>query len=569
MDIDYANDKGSYAVLPVSRQMVLEPSKIITWSDFRREDRERTFGLLSQISPNGRHIVSTVKDLSVFVPRDDLAFSQLFFPIKGILAVYDRDTGAFRSLPGADDPDYVHSNPSWSPDGKTLVFARTRKHVLKRKVASDNPLLSPSDCTEFLKEGKTFLFDLYRIPFNGGQGGKAEPVPGAAQNGMSNYFARYSPDGKWIVFCMAKSYMLLQPDSEMYIMPSRGGEPRRLRANRGRMNSWHSWSPNGKWIVFSSKVFSAYTQLFVTHIDAEGNSSPPVLLAHFTAADRAANIPEFVGARPDAIGEIQERFLSVVNYTRLAEVNIFAGDLKRAEDAYRKGLALSPQHVETLNNLGVVLAQQGKVDEAWKVFHECLRQAPGYLKVRLSMATILLRHGRIDEALNEYHAVLAADSRNVEAHFRLGDQLLKRGRLTEAVEHLRTAARLDGTHLKAIALLGFALQRQGKLQEALREYNSVLEQDPTFVSALIGKATIRASSTEVGLRDGAEAVRLAQRACELSEYADPDALVALATAYAEAGQRPEAVMAASRAAAVCRRSGNEALAQSIEMRFLR
>ena len=115
--------------------MVLEPSKIITWSDFRREDRERTFGLLSQISPNGRHIVSTVKDLSVFVPRDDLAFSQLFFPIKGILAVYDRDTGAFRSLPGADDPDYVHSNPSWSPDGKTLVFARTRKHVLKRKVA--------------------------------------------------------------------------------------------------------------------------------------------------------------------------------------------------------------------------------------------------------------------------------------------------------------------------------------------------------------------------------------------------------------------------------------------------
>ena len=40
---------------------------------------------------------------------------------------------------------------------------------------------------------------------------------------MSNYFARYSPDGRWIVFCRAKSYMLLQRDSELYILPAEGG----------------------------------------------------------------------------------------------------------------------------------------------------------------------------------------------------------------------------------------------------------------------------------------------------------------------------------------------------------
>jgi len=62
------------------------------------------------------------------------------------------------------------------------------------------------------------------------------------------------------------------------------------------MNSWHSWSPNGKWLVFSSKANSAYTQLFITHIDEQGRSSPAVLLENFTASDRAANIPEFVNA---------------------------------------------------------------------------------------------------------------------------------------------------------------------------------------------------------------------------------------------------------------------------------
>jgi tetratricopeptide (TPR) repeat protein len=567
MDIDYANDKGSYAMVPLSRQMVIEPSKIITWADYKREDGELTFGLLSQISPDGRYVVSTVKDLSVFVPRDDLAFSQLFFPIKGILAVYYRDTGAFRSLPGADDPEYVQSNPSWSPDGQTVVFARSRKHVLKRQVATGNPLLSRKDCVEFLEEGKTFLFDLYRIPFNGGKGGKAEPLAGASHNGMSNYFARYSPDGKWIVFCKAKSFMLLQPDSELYIMPSGGGEARRLRANRGRMNSWHSWSPNGKWLVFSSKVFSAYTQLFLTHIDGEGNSSPPVLLSRFTEADRAANIPEFVRARPDAIGKIQERFLSEVNYARLAMVNFGLEDWPRAEDALRKALALKPQNAETLDTLGIALAAQGKTEEAWKAFSESLRQKPNNTNVRLNMAIILLRQGRIEEAMAQYRAILAVDPRHVKAHLSLGGLLVNRGQLTEAVEHLRTAVGLDQTDVRAHYLLGLALQREGKLREALSAFHRALEQDPAHVGALTGKATIRASSSEASLRDGAEAVGLAQRACELSKYADPEALVALATAYAEAGRRPEAVMAASRAAAVARRSGNEALAQSIEKRF--
>jgi len=229
LDVDYANDKGSYAIAPVSEQMVLAKDKIITWSDYKRDDGQDTFGLLSQVSPDGRFVISTVKDKSVFVPRSDLAFSQLFFPFKGILAVYDRQTNTFQSLPGADDPQYVQSNPAWRPDGKYVVFARAKAYDLKRPSASGKVLLSPEDCEEFLKEGKPFLFNLYRIPFNDGKGGTPEPIQGASNNGMSNYFAKYSPDGKWIIFCKAKSYMLLQPDSELYIIPAEGGKARRLR----------------------------------------------------------------------------------------------------------------------------------------------------------------------------------------------------------------------------------------------------------------------------------------------------------------------------------------------------
>jgi hypothetical protein len=307
MDADYANNKGAYLITSVQKEMVLTPGDIISWNDYERGGG--SFGLLSQISPDGRYVISTVKDLAVFITQPPRAFSQLFFPVKGILCVYDRQAGTFRALPGADDPNLVQSNPAWSPDGRYLVFARAPVPDLSQTHAMGQHALTADDGRVLVRDGKPFQFDLYRISFHGGAGGTPEPLAGASHNGTSNYFARYSPDGRWIVFCRARGYMLLQPDSELYIIPAEGGAARRLRGNTPRMNSWHTWSPNGKWLVFSSKAYSDYTQLCLTHIDENGESSPPVLLSHLTAPNRAANIPEFVNTTPGAIRHIREQFL--------------------------------------------------------------------------------------------------------------------------------------------------------------------------------------------------------------------------------------------------------------------
>jgi Tol biopolymer transport system component len=74
--------------------------------------------------------------------------SQLFFPIKGILVVYDRETKTYAALPGADDPQYVQTNAVWSPDGKEIVFARTTAYHAERldqqNSASSTRRTSPS-----------------------------------------------------------------------------------------------------------------------------------------------------------------------------------------------------------------------------------------------------------------------------------------------------------------------------------------------------------------------------------------------------------------------------------------
>ena len=566
MDVDYANDKGSYAVVPVAEETALEKSGIITWSDYRREDGEQTYGLLSQVSPDGRHIVSTVKDRSVFVAKPGLEFSQLFFPVKGILAVYCRETRKFHALPGADDKRFVQSNPAWSPDGKDIVFARAKAFELK-SAGDGKILLSAEECREFLDGGRDFVFDLYRIPFNGGKGGQAEPLEGASCNGKSNYFAKYSPDGKWIVFCQARSFMLLQPDSRLCIIPASGGKARVLRANTPRMNSWHSWSPNSRWLVFASKANGPYTQLFLTHIDSEGRSTPPVLLEHFTEPDRAANIPEFVNVQPQAIRAIRERFVDDHSFERAGDEFLKGGEPDRAAAAYRKALALNPANATAHNNLGVILLKRKKLDEAMAHFLKALQAKPSDPHCRRNIGDTLIHQGKTDEAMARYREALRLDPKYTEVRVNLGLLLLMARRHDEATAEFAEAVRHDPDNAQTHYHLGRALKRQGKSAAAVPKYRRALELSPDHLSALFDLAVIRAADPDPKVRDGEEAIQLATKACKLTRDRDPKMLDVLAAAYAQAGQFLKAKRIATKAFELARRAGDERLARRIRARI--
>lgn len=485
MDVDYANSKGSYVMTPVAEEMTLATSDIITWNDYRKEDGEQTFGLLSQISPDGRYVVSTVKDRSVFVAMPGLAFSQLFFPIKGILCIYDRQTGQFSALPGADDPRYVQSNPTWSPDGKYIVFARSEAYSLR---ADDKTkvLLGREECAEFVDEGKPFLYDLYRIPFNDGKGGVPVPIRGACGDGMSNYFARYSPDGKWIVFCKARSYMLLQPDSQLYIIPAEGGEPRRLECNTARMNSWHSWSPNGRWLVFSSKAHSDYTQLFLTHIDETGQSSPAICLSRLTAPDRAANIPEFVNASPVAIRKIHEKFLNDYSFVRAGDAFFRAQDTDGAIREYRRALELNPKNVWALRRLGFLFFNvKEQYDEGLKYLRTALELDPRDPRTHHDLGMALLYRGQLDAATAHLAEAVRAMPRGLDSQYdpvrmrcALGQALLAQGRSPEARHWMSEALVLDPNCAEAHYGLALALTDGEKPEEVIAHYHAAVRINP-------------------------------------------------------------------------------------------
>jgi len=555
MDVDYANSKGSYVITPVEEQMVLATSDIITWDDYMKEDEEKTFGLLSQVSPDGRVVVSTVKDESVFVSKPDLAFSQLFFPIKGILCIYNRQTGTFKSLPGADDPNYVQSNPSWSPDGRYIVFARSK---------------------------------VYRL----------------------------------------KSVRKDQPDSELYIIPAEGGRAKKLRANTNRMNSWHSWSPNGKWLVFSSKANTIYTQLFLTHIDEQGYSTPPVLLEHFTARDRAANIPEFVNADSSAIKKIQEQFVDDVSYVRAATECLIANDYDRAVHQCKKALALNPENIGAHHNFGLALFGQGRYDEAIRYLSKAVQMKPNSAEMRSHLGTVLIAKGMLKEAMTVLSEALRLDPNHADAHYNLGVVMFQMGKLDEAVKywlktillnpkdssahynlalvmlrrenfaeaiehllevvhyrpdhaeaqhrlglafvrqgniekaavHLSEAVRLDPNNGDIHYNLAVALATQGKTEEAIRHLSAAVKLKPDARAHYnLGVMLSRQGKTEEAIKHWLEVVRL--------DPSDLNVLLRLGAGYAEIGQFSKAIVVTEKAVNLARVVGREQLAQQIQQRL--
>ena len=473
MDVDYANDKGSYAIAPVTGTIDLTRERIMTWSDYRREDGTGTFGLLSQVSPDGRYAISTVKDRSIFMAKTNLAFSQLFFPIKGILVVYDTQTRQFAPLPGADDPRYAQSNPTWSPNGRFVVFARAPARELKNLKHPESALVTEAEAADFFRENPRYGYDLFRVPFNTGRGGPAEPLVGASGDGMSHFFPRYSPDGRWIVFCRARDFMLLQADSELCVIPSAGGAARRLRCNTSRMNSWHTFSPDGRWLAFATKAWGPYTRIALARFYEDGQTSPPVTLFRLTSMDRAANIPEFVNLPSNAIREIRERFMDDLSYVRAGTDLFNGGDAAHAETMFRRATALNPTNDVAHFCLGNTLAQQGRFSDALTSFTRAENLATRDLYADRIGQTLRQLH-RLPEARTSLERAVRHNPQNTEAQTELGKVLYELGLFEDAVTVLTTAVKLAPDQASLRYSIAVALWKTGNIAAAERECASAL-----------------------------------------------------------------------------------------------
>ncbi|HOX56997.1 MAG TPA: fused MFS/spermidine synthase [Candidatus Paceibacterota bacterium] len=109
------------------------------------------------------------------------------------------------------------------------------------------------------------------------------------------------------------------------------------------------------------------------------------------------------------------------------------------------------------------------------------------------------------------------------------------------------APRYEARPADAEAEVAAKLSEKGDFAGAIARYKRALELDPQTAEILNNLAWLLATCPDGALRNGAEAVRLAERACQLTEYQRTIMVGTLAAAYAEAGRFPEAVATAQKA----------------------
>jgi tetratricopeptide (TPR) repeat protein len=467
LDVDGPqNDKGLYALTAVAPRTSIRNEDVIAWSSFQGKlGSPLRVGFMSRVSPDGRYVVTTINDpgdpQSEYQRRKnptdliqnyyvanfkDYRFLQVFYPTRGILAWYSRQTGRLQPLPGADDPRSVHTGADWTPDGKALVFSRAQA----RDAYSGGGKLA-----EYANDPNEtqIRYDLYRIPFREGQGGTPEPIAGASRNGMSNSFPKVSPDGRWIVFVQARNGQLMRPDSQLFIMPVAGGEARRMRCNTPVMNSWHSFSPNGRWLVFSSKARSPYTQMYLTHLDENGNDTPGILIENATAANRAVNIPEFVNVPPGALVSMDAPATEFYRIVDGASALMTRKQFAAAAAEWSKALKLQPDTASAHYNLGLCLFQTGRTAEAIEHYGRALELSPEYPEAHNNLGGALSSVGRLDEALPHFQKSVELDPSRVSAQINFGTALVRQGRFVDAIPHLERAVQLSESREPAMLKL--------------------------------------------------------------------------------------------------------------------
>jgi protein O-mannosyl-transferase len=200
-------------------------------------------------------------------------------------------------------------------------------------------------------------------------------------------------------------------------------------------------------------------------------------------------------------------------YTAVGGVLLKQGQWAQAMEYFRIAREMEPTFADVYFSIGLAMAQKGQVTEAIANFQEAVRLKPFYPEAQLNLALMLQTAGQLDQSIVTYKQLLRVQRHSDQGHLGIGNALMIRGGVNEALDHLREAIRLN----------------------------------PQSSAAMARLAWILATHPNPNVRNGGEAVRLADQSCKLSGYAHTESLITLSAAYAENAQFSVAVHTADQA----------------------
>ncbi len=289
---------------------------------------------------------------------------------------------------------------------------------------------------------------------------------------------------------------------------------------------------------------------------------------NYTAHNNLGYVLVAQGRPAEAIKHYEEALALNPNYSEvlnnLGTALLDEGRLDEAAKYYHRAIEIYPGFAEAYNNLGILLTKQGQIAEAIEQYRKAIELKPDRAEFYNNLGNLLAKQNRTDEAIEQFQKALEVAPDNAKVRVNLANILTAQGRWDEAIEQYQQALKQMPDSIHAHNQLGLLLQKRGELKAASAQFQKVLELDPKHVTARNNLAWLLATCSEDSLRDGKEAVKLAQQAVQLSGGKAPEILDTLAAAYAEAGQFPKAIETARQALNLSTAQNNKPLAEVIQ-----
>jgi protein O-mannosyl-transferase len=240
---------------------------------------------------------------------------------------------------------------------------------------------------------------------------------------------------------------------------------------------------------------------------------------------------------------------------------------KDSASVFEHAIKVTDNNYFAHSHLGLIYHDHGDEEKSRAEFAEALRIAPSYDAANANLGAYYASHKQYDKAVGCLEAAVRANPFKFPTRANLGSVYTNLGRLDEATAELRQAIKISPSYVQSRLNLAQALCRQGDIPGMLAEWREAIRLAPGNAEVRTSAARLLATCTDAAIRNGREAVALAEQAVELTKGEDPSALDALAAAQAETGQFPLAAQTASQAETLATQQGKPALAKSIAARM--
>jgi tetratricopeptide (TPR) repeat protein len=227
----------------------------------------------------------------------------------------------------------------------------------------------------------------------------------------------------------------------------------------------------------------------------------------------------------------------------LARVN----QLPQAIAAYEQALAIDPNLPDARSNLATLLFQTGRTDEGTGLLREAAAAYPGRPDIQQNLANVLLMTGQEEAAAQVLRDAIAVNATDAGLRHMLGVVLTFQGKVEDSVAMFREALEIDPGNAEVHTGLAIGLWELKRYAEAMDSYRAALRHSPNDPAAVRDYAWALAVCPQDDLRDGAEALQLAQQLNQQSQFSDPRYLDVLAVAQAETGDFAQAVASLDKA----------------------